>query len=678
MTSLGPKKQEVQLIAPLNQPESAVREHSPGVTLNTLATFLEYPPDALLVIDSTGTIVLGNTQAETLFGYSHDELPGQPVECLIPEHLRAIHVAQRTHYLQQARARPMGVGLDLMAQRKDGSRFPVDISLRPVRVEQAMCVMAAIRDMTAQRALERERIQISQRLHQQDKLISLAHDAILVRDPADHIVSWNEGAEHLYGWTAQEAIGHAAHVLLQAHVAPTPVEPDHILEQHGQWQGELTHTCRDGTQVIVESRQVLVRDDQGKPSAILEINRDITERRRMARVEQEMRAEKEARLQLLQVILDHLPGGVFLVQGPPLRLLLANRAASALWGTVWPKDQPQEEFLRQRGIGLFTANGRPLAPDDSPARRAMISGEPVLQHHLVFCQPDGTRLPLLVDAIPLEHVHLPPRFPHESALASASPERVVLVVYRDVTALEEAEALKDQFVSLATHELRTPVTVIAGYADYLLSRAAHEKGHLLDEWQRKKMQEMKQSAHHVALLTEDLLDVTRVQTGQFYLERQVTDLVTLTRQVITQLQATTSRHHLSFHTTLSYLWATVDTLRIEQVLSNLLSNAIKYSPAGGPIEVTLEEQTEQEATSSAHFLIHDQGIGIPQDQQAHLFGRFVRAENARATGIRGTGLGLYLCRELIERHGGHISFESEEGVGSTFFFSLPCTGPTSA
>ena len=112
----------------------------------------------------------------------------------------------------------------------------------------------------------------------------------------------------------------------------------------------------------------------------------------------------------------------------------------------------------------------------------------------------------------------------------------------------------------------------------------------------------------------------------------------------------------------------VDRIRVEQVLTNLLSNAIKYSPQGGPIELSLREKIEpREAVLS----IRDRGIGIPVGQQARIFGRFVRAENARASEITGTGLGLYLSRELVERHGGRLWFELAEGEGSTFFMSLP-------
>ncbi len=658
--------------------ERPIQPASPGpiasftLTLNILAAFLDLSPDALIVVDPAGTIVLTNRQVETLFGYDKDELVGLTVECLLPGHLHVVHEAQRKHYMQAARPRSMGIGLDLVGQRKDGSQFPIDISLRPILIEQTMHVMGAVRDMTAQRLVERERTQISQRLRQQDKLISLAHDAIMVRDPENHIISWNGGAEHLYGWAAQEITGKISHTLLHTRFPISQEAVDHTLEQHGQWQGELIHTCRDGTQVIVESRQVLVRDEQGLPSAILEINRDVTERRRLEHLEQEARVEMDARLNVLQLILDRLPSGVLLVQGLQLRLLMANHAAAALWGAEWQRGQPQEEFLHQQGVHLFTTNGQPLPLDDLTGKRAMVSGEPLLHRQLVIRQPDGTRLPVLVDAIPIENLPLLSHLPQEMSRGFYSKERVVLVVYQDVSALKEAEGLKDQFISLATHELRTPVTIIAGYADRLLARAARGNEHPLDAWQCERVQAMKQASWQLASLTEDLLNVTRMQSGLFYLDRCATDLVALTRQVTNHLQATTDRHQLTFQTALPQLWATVDALRIEQVLTNLLSNAIKYSPGGGPIEVTLEEHAE---TCEARFRIRDQGMGIPRAQQAHLFGRFVRAENVRVAGIRGTGLGLYLCRELIERHGGRISFESEEGVGSTFFFSLPCNEP---
>jgi PAS domain S-box-containing protein len=640
----------------------------PSVT-QMIADFMALSQVALIIVDSEGRIVLVNGLLETLFGYPHEELMGQPLEILLPERSRAAHVALRTRYMSAPFPRAMGAGLDLVGRRKDGGEIPIEISLRPLLIEKRLHVLVAVRDLTAQRLTERERVQLNQCLHLQSQLINLAHDAIIVRDPENHIISWNRGAEDLYGWREQEARGQVIHSLLKNRFPISQAALDHDLEQQGDWEGKLTQTSREGRQIIVESRQVLVRDEKGTPTAILSINRDVTERCRLEQMEQEARAEEKARLDVLQLILDQLPSGIFLVQGPQARLILANRATVDIWGADWKHDQPMEDFLKEHAVSFLSENGRPLSSTSLPTRQAVASGEPVLHKQLVVRHPDGTSIPILVSAIPLKALHTLHHLPREMAGVLTSPEQVVLGVYQDVTALKEAEALKDQFVSLATHELRTPVTVLAGYTDMLLRRAARDQEHKLDEWQSKRLQEVKQATQQLAKLTEDLLDVTRVQAGQFQLRLSPTDLVALTRKVADQLQTTTERHHLSVQAALPHVWAMVDAFRIEQVLANLLSNAIKYSPQGGPVEVTIGKDAK---TRAARLSVRDYGMGIPYKQQAYLFGRFVRADNARAAGIRGTGLGLYLCRELIERHGGYICFESREGVGTTFFFSLPC------
>jgi signal transduction histidine kinase len=162
--------------------------------------------------------------------------------------------------------------------------------------------------------------------------------------------------------------------------------------------------------------------------------------------------------------------------------------------------------------------------------------------------------------------------------------------------------------------------------------------------------------------------VTRLQAGRLLLQRTPTNVVPLAQRVATLLQQTTTRHQVEVHTTHTQLVADIDPGRIEQVLTNLLDNAIKYSPQGGRVIISLQEER---AAQAVKISVQDSGIGIPKEQHGQIFGRFMRADNALAWGISGTGLGLYLCRELIEQHEGHLLFESEEGVGSTFFLTLP-------
>ncbi|HYU74457.1 MAG TPA: ATP-binding protein, partial [Ktedonobacteraceae bacterium] len=289
------------------------------------------------------------------------------------------------------------------------------------------------------------------------------------------------------------------------------------------------------------------------------------------------------------------------------------------------------------------------------------SGETVLYQQETIHRTDGSSLPALVSALAL-----PERWGTGHLAPEAEP--VALVVHHDVSVLKQAEYLKDEFIGVAAHELRNPLTALKGFADMLLYQTARSKGAPLAAWQQEALEEIAHATGRLEKLTEDLLDVTRMQAERLILSRRPTDLVELTRRMMLQAEMTTQRHTFSLETGCSSLLVEIDRLRIEQVLSNLLSNAVKYSPQGGPIELALREEVEPHA---ALLSIRDQGIGIPTRQQARIFGRFVRAENARATEITGTGLGLYLSHELVERHGGHLWFESTEGAGSTFFMRLP-------
>jgi signal transduction histidine kinase len=261
---------------------------------------------------------------------------------------------------------------------------------------------------------------------------------------------------------------------------------------------------------------------------------------------------------------------------------------------------------------------------------------------------------------------LPP--PAGTGQLAPAGEPVALVVHQDVSALKEAEQLKDEFIGVAAHELRTPLAVLKGFATMLLYQTARGKGAHLSRWQQEALEEIEQATARLDKLTEDLLDVTRLQAGRLTLTPKPTDLVAVIRHMMAQVHMTSSRHTFSLETELSSLVVAIDRGRIEQVLGNLLGNAVKYSPQGGPIELTLLEEVEPHV---ALLTIHDHGIGIPAHEQARIFGRFVRAENARASEIAGTGLGLYLSRELVERHGGRLWFESMEDEGTTFFLSLP-------
>jgi PAS domain S-box-containing protein len=519
----------------------APRDPLPGeISEASLLTLLDVSPDALVMVDQAGRIVLVNSQVEALFGYSRSELEGLPLEVLLPERFHAAHLLHRERYAAAPRIRPMGAGLELYGRRKDGTQVPVDISLSPLTLGGALHMLAAIRD--------------------------------------------------------------------------------------------------------------------------------ITERRRLEVRERAAREEAEARLALLQLILDELPASVYIVQGEQASLVLANHAMDTLWGATWHIGQPMLDFLATHHIRLFGTDGQPLPPTAFATLRAVRSGETVRHQQETIRRADGTILPVLVNAVALGRRLLAGMPAVVGSRPTDPAEPVALVVHQDVTALKEAEHLKDEFIGIAAHELRTPLAVLKGFAQTLLIQTARGKGPELVDWQTEALQSIDQASGRLVDLTEDLLDVTRLQAGRLSLHLVPTDLVALTRRVVTRLQMTTEQHTLSILTPVEHLVTQVDPRRMEQVLSNLIGNAIKYSPEGGPIEVTIQEE---EQAHEALLCVSDHGIGIPAQQHTLVFGRFARTDNARAYGIGGSGLGLYLCRELVERHGGRIWFESVEGQGSTFCVALP-------
>ena len=638
------------------------------ISSTNVRPFLDILPDALVIVNQAGTIVMVNAQTEAAFGYAREALPGKQLELLLPERFRETHIAHRERYFTAPQTRPMGIGLHLVGRRKDGTEFPVEISLNPLLLDDVLHVIGAIRDMTEQRVAEHKRLQQLEEIRLQAELINLAHDAIFIRDPISRVLSWNKGAEELYGWTAQEALGRVTHSLLKTRFPVSLPTIEARLERDGQWEGELTHTCRDGKAVIVESRWALVRDEQGHPTAILEIDRDITRRRRLEQAAQKAHTETAARLDFLQQVLDALPNGVYLVYGPDARLLLANHAAASAWGAEWQADQPMLEFFATNGIEIVDAQGRPATPEQYATLRAVRRGVTTLQQQGLIRRPGGSSLPVLVSAVPLPAQRRWSGPLRETEQQASAGETVALVVYQDVTTLKEAENLKDEFVGIVAHELRTPLTALKGFADTLLVQTARGKGPSLAEWQREALEEIEVATTRLVDLTEELLDVTRLQAGRLQLQRTPTNVIPLAQRVVTLLQQTTTRHRLEVRTMHPQLQADIDPARIEQVLTNLISNAIKYSPQGGPVIITLWEETTDRVVGIS---VQDSGIGIPQRQHAQMFGRFMRADNAQAWGISGTGLGLYICRELVEQHGGRLWFESKEDAGSTFFITLP-------
>jgi signal transduction histidine kinase len=223
--------------------------------------------------------------------------------------------------------------------------------------------------------------------------------------------------------------------------------------------------------------------------------------------------------------------------------------------------------------------------------------------------------------------------------------------------------MRDDFLSVAAHELKTPVTGLRGFAELALEQLAEEEA-VDRRVVARSLRVIQQQSMKLARLVSQLLDVSRIEAGKLSLERSVTDVASLVESVAEAAQVGTARHTLVVSSAPSVpTW--VDPLRIEQVVTNLIDNAIKYSPTGGQIDIEVVEPL----AGTVRVAVRDRGVGIPPDSRQHIFDRYYRAHvQDHASGM---GLGLYISREIVELHGGRIEVESPADGGTRFVVVLP-------
>jgi PAS domain S-box-containing protein len=230
--------------------------------------------------------------------------------------------------------------------------------------------------------------------------------------------------------------------------------------------------------------------------------------------------------------------------------------------------------------------------------------------------------------------------------------------------LEDLSRLKDEFLSIASHELRTPVTSIKGYTQ--LAKTLIKEGDL--DTSEEYLDIALDQIDRMSRLILELLDVSRIETGRLEIRREPIPWAHFVRDVVHRHHTAVSdrRFHLSVPD--DYKFVNGDRDRLEQVLGNLLENAVKYSPEGSDVTVTVDDKGDALVTA-----VCDRGIGIPADELAQVFERFHRGRHVSSTNYGGLGLGLYITKQIVERHGGTIWVESKEGHGTSFFFSLPAS-----
>lgn len=262
-------------------------------------------------------------------------------------------------------------------------------------------------------------------------------------------------------------------------------------------------------------------------------------------------------------------------------------------------------------------------------------------------------------------------------LARANQE--IAELYRQaqghVQRLRELDELKSRFLSMASHELKTPLTSILGMSQFLQRRVARtldRRPISPEEWELEQRGVLERlgliegQAHKLARLVDELLDVSRIQSDRIELHMESVDVAKLARSVVGQMRLVSDKHTIELVDASEPLVAQADPHRLEQVFTNLLSNAIKYSPEGGPIVVRVGADDKRALVS-----VKDHGLGIPAEDLESIFNLFYHSSASERYQVGGMGLGLYISKEIVRRHGGSIWAESAPGKGSTFHVALP-------
>ncbi len=360
----------------------------------------------------------------------------------------------------------------------------------------------------------------------------------------------------------------------------------------------------------------------------------------VAQREQSNRA-LQASEERLKRLVDTIPAGVFII-GIDGRISFASAMAEKLLGLT-------QDVITQRthdapSWNVTTVDGLPFPEEEGAVARVLRSGQPVHGVEQAMERPDGSRVVIRVNASPIRDAD----GKMTGVIASAS----------DVTQREEMEQMKDTLMSTVSHELRTPLASLMGFAELMLQR----------DYSPEKRQEFLRIIHgqsvRLSNLIDDFLDIQRIESGREMYEMRGFDLQPLLESTRALFEVV--EHHLVLEHPLAPMLVRADPDRIGQVLTNLVSNAIKFSPPGSTITIGARSQAGE-----VIVWVTDQGIGIAAEVLPKLFAKFFRASDTGARGVGGTGLGLALVREIVQAHGGRVWVESQAGLGSTFYFSLP-------
>ncbi len=579
--------------------------------------------DALFEIKE-GVIVWCNDKAEEIYGYPKDELIGKDARFFYPTGISPSEFTVMVSRVIKEQGLFRGV---TEVKRKDGRMVDVEYSITQIPGKYPVEVVAVARDITEHKRVE-ETLRDSEKKYRQ--LVENLDEGIWVIDKDGLTTFVNDRIAEMLGYTVAEMIGKQLFLFMDergVEFAKQNLERrrEGIKERH-----DFEFLKKDGSRLYASLATSPIMDAGGNYIGALAGVQDISDLKRV----EEAQRQSEANYRTL---VESSPD-VILSVDTKLRVADCNQGASNLLGY-------SREELKGKGFRELLAKELPNKISfyyDQLTRNGLIETEFELRGS------GGRSIPVWAKIVA--------NYDSNGGLSQA------LVYIRDIAERKKLEQLKDEFIGLVSHELRSPLTVIMGSVNTALT-----------EWPRLSREEIRQLLQDAAWETEslshllgNLLELSRAQADRLVLSREPVSLRSVFRNTVDKIRQQYSTHRIAVDLPRGLPLVYADALRLERILHNLLENAIKYSPDRGDIQVFAREEPD-------HLVIgvKDQGIGISIFDQAKLFGPFQRLEDQRLSGVKGAGLGLLVCRRLVEAHGGRIWVESEPGRGSIFCFTLP-------
>jgi PAS domain S-box-containing protein len=618
---------------------------------------LEAAPDAMVVVNQGGEIVLVNVQAERQFGYRRDELVGQRVKSIIPEGFAERLVADATRSTAEAMAQQIGMGIELSGRRKDGSEFPIEIMLSPLESADGILVTAAIRNISARKAAEEHLVQMESRYR---GLLEAAPDAMVVVNQGGEIVLVNVQAEKKFGYRRDELIGQKVKNIIPegfaerliADAARSTVE---ALAQHMGMGIELSGRRKDSTEFPIEIMLSPLQSADGVlvTAAIRNIS-----------------ARKAAEKHLVQMESRYRG----LLEAAPDAMVVVNQAGDIVLVNVQAEKQfgyRRDELLGQKVTSIIPDGfAERLIADATRSVAEALAQQIGMGIELSGRRKDGSEFPIEIMLSPLESAdgilvtaairNISARKKSEENNAELElrvEERTKeLAVANQV--LERSNIELQQFAYVASHDLQSPLRSISGFVQLLKMEYEDKLDEQAADWIRRTIQ-----------ATEQMQDLIRGVLAYSQVDsRSRPFLPTPFRDVFADAVALLepSIHDAGGQVSCGELPVVMgDRSQFVQLMQNLIGNGLKYHGDKSPHVHVSAERNGDEWT----FSVRDNGIGIEPRYQERVFEIFKRLHDQKE--YPGTGIGLAVCRRVVHRHGGKIWVESEAGHGSAFHFTLP-------